>query len=304
MPDAIVGLHRKFEASRSQGGTTPTYDPFGRYLVFSMSSATMLPVWLTDTVTSDLGRALHYTELWGLEGVELRTVGGSEDRVPRVNESKIRNAIQRSGKFLSAIVPSMFEGPVSARAAWMNDLVTFDETLRFCNRVECPRVVVPPFAAEKGASVDQMADAFRRAGDRAATHDVLLCVHHGPETGCRTGQDLAALLSIVNHPSVRATWDPVAALRSGEDPADGLNALEGRIAHVRCSDGRVAGGRWEDTAFGEGDVDWEQQLRVLHARDYVGPLSLEIYVEPRPKYGLRAATTLIHMIRRVQREAV
>lgn len=264
----------------------------------------MLPVWLTDTVTSDLGRALHYTELWGLEGVELRTVGGSEDRVPRVNESKIRNAIQRSGKFLSAIVPRMFEGPVSQRAAWMNDLVTFDETLRFCNRVECPRVVVPPFAAEEGASIDQMADALRRAGDQAAAHGVLLCVHHGPETGCQTGQDLAALLRIVNHSSVRATWDPVAALRSGEDPADGLEVLEGWIDHVRCSDGRVIGGRWEDTAFGEGDIDWEQQLRVLHARDYVGPLSLEIYVEPRPKYGLRAATSLIHMIRRVQREAV
>ena len=111
----------------------------------------MLPVWLTDTVTSDLGRALHYTELWGLEGVELRTVGGSEDRVPRVNESKIYNALETSGRFLSAIVPNMFEGPVSQTAAWMNDLVTFDETLRFCDRVRCPRVVIPPFAAEENA---------------------------------------------------------------------------------------------------------------------------------------------------------
>lgn len=264
----------------------------------------MLPVWLTDTVTSDLGRALHYTELWGLEGVELRTVGGAEDRVPRVNESKISQALDRSGKFLSAIVPNMFEGPVSDTAAWMNDLVTFDETLNFCDRVRCPRVVIPPFAAEEGASVDRMADALRRAGDRAKEHDVLVCVHHGPETGCPTGVDLASLLALVGHPNVQATWDPVASLRAGEDPADGLDALGHRIAHVRCADGRIVDGFWEDTSFGEGDIDWQDQLRRLYALDYVGPLSLEVYVEPRPKHGLRSATTLIHMIRDVQREAV
>jgi sugar phosphate isomerase/epimerase len=264
----------------------------------------MLPVWLTDTVTSDLGRALHYTELWGLEGVELRTVGGAEDRVPRVNESKISNALEASGKFLSAIVPNMFEGPVSDTAAWMNDLVTFDETLNFCNRVRCPRVVVPPFAAAAEVSLDRMADALRRAGDRASKHDVLVCVHHGPETGCPTGVDLAGLLALVDHPNVRATWDPVASLRAGELPAEGLEALDGYISHVRCADGRITDGRWEDTPFGEGDIDWVHQLRVLYSRDYVGPLSLEVYVEPRPKYGLRAATTLIHMIRDVQREDV
>ncbi|WP_245846054.1 sugar phosphate isomerase/epimerase family protein [Longibacter salinarum] len=264
----------------------------------------MLPVWLTDTVTNDLGRALHYTELWGLEGVELRTVGGAEDRVPRVNESKISNALESSGKFLSAIVPSMFEGPVSDTAAWMNDLVTFDETLNFCDRLRCPRVVIPPFAAEEDVSFDRMADALRRAGARAEAHDVLVCVHHGTETGCRTGVELASLLAMVDHPNVRATWDPVASLRAGERPAEGLEALGERIAHVRCADGRITDGYWEDTAFGEGDIDWFHQLRGLYSVGYVGSLSLEVYVEPRPKYGLRAATTLIHMIRDVQREAV
>jgi len=264
----------------------------------------MLPVWLTDTVTSDLGRALHYTELWGLEGVELRTVGGAEDRVPRVNESKIHNALQTSGRFLSAIVPNMFEGPVSQTAAWMNDLVTFDETLRFCDRVRCPRVVIPPFAAEEDPPVDKMADALRRAGERAAGHDVFVCVHHGPETGCPTGTDLASLLAMVDHPNVRATWDPVASLRAGEAPAVGIDALMPWIEHVRCADGTITGAHWEDTPFGDGDVDWKHQLQGLYANGYQGPLSLEIYVEPRPKYGLRAATTLIHMIRDVQREAV
>ena len=64
----------------------------------------MLTAWLTDTVTSDLDRALHYTLLWGLEGVELRTVGGAEDRVPFVNEAKLKRRLSEHELPVVAIV--------------------------------------------------------------------------------------------------------------------------------------------------------------------------------------------------------
>jgi sugar phosphate isomerase/epimerase len=262
----------------------------------------MLPVWLTDTVTSDLQRALHYTNLWGLQGVELRTVGEANDRVPNVNEQQIRTLLDESELLIAGCVPSVFEGPVSDRAAWMNDLVQFEDTLKFCGRVGCPRVVVSAFAAEPNPSYDDMADALRRAGEKAASYDTILTVLHGPETACPTGQSLAELLALVNHPSVQAAWDPSAAMRAGEEPVVGLEALAGQIALVRCSDGRVTDGYWEDLPLGEGAVDWEHQLRVLAAQDFLGPISLEVYVEPRPKYGLDAATTLIHMLRDVRAE--
>ncbi len=260
----------------------------------------MLPVWLTDTVTSDLNRALHYTNLWGLEGVELRTVGGPDDRVPEVNERQIREHLEPSDLLVAGIVPRLFEGPVSDRAAWMNDLLQFDDTLAFCNRVRCPRVVLSPFAAEPAADVDAVADALRRAGEKAADYDVILAVRNGPETTHPTGRRLAELLALVDHPHVQAAWNPVGAVRAGEDPAEGLALLADRVSLVRCSDGRVANGRWEDLPFGEGMIDWEEQLATLSAADFQGPLSLEIYVEPRPKHGLRAATTLIRMVRHVR----
>lgn len=258
----------------------------------------MLPVWLTDTVTSDLNRALHYTKLWGLEGVELRTVGGAEDRVPHVNERQLREHLDPSDLLIAGIVPSLFEGAVSDRAAWMNDLLQFDDTLAFCNRIRCPRVVLSPFAAEEVSDVDAVADALRRAGEKAEDHDVILAVRNGPETTHPTGTMLAELLALVGHPHVRAAWNPVGALRAGEAPRDGLEALGEQVSLVRCSDGRISGGRWEDLPFGEGEIDWPHQLQMLASVGFQGPLSLEIYVEPRPKYGLRAATTLIRMVRK------
>jgi len=263
----------------------------------------MIPVWLTDTVTSDLNRALHYTQLWGLQGVELRTVGDANDRVPYVNEQQIRTQLDDSDFLIAACVPSVFEGPVSDRVSWMNDLAQFPDTLDFCGRVGCPRVVVSAFAAEPNPPIDDMADALRQAGDKAQNAQTEVAVLHGPETACPTGQSLAELLALVDHPHVQAAWDPSGAVRSGEDPAEGLDALAGQISLVRCSDGRVtAAGHWEDVPLGEGAVDWDAQLARLAESGFLGPISLEVYVEPRPKFGLRCATTLIRKLRTVRAE--
>lgn len=280
--------------------------PLCRRRVFSTHSLLiplphMLPVWLTDTVTSDLKRALHYTLLWGLQGVELRTVGGAEERVPDVNLSSVQHQLRANDMIPVAIAPSMFEGSVTDRVTWMNDLATFGDTLRFCTRINCPRIVVSCFAAEEdlpATFMDTAAEALRRAGKKAEAKGLTLAVLHGPSTTCPAGQDLAELLVLVDHPNVQAAWDPAAALRAGEDPTDGLAALTGLVAHVRCSDGFVTDdGYWEETDFDGGDVDWGYQLGALHEQGYRGPLSLEIYKEPRPKHGLRSATTLISMLR-------
>jgi len=260
----------------------------------------MIPVWLTDTVTSDLNRALHYTQLWGLHGVELRTVGGADDRVPFVNEKQIRQQLEGTDFLVGSVVPSMFEGPVSDRAAWMNDLIRFEDTLKMCKRIECPRVTISPFAGEPGQDVDPIVKALRQAGEKAEAHGILVAVRNGPETACPTGAALADVLTEVGHSNVRAAWNPAGALRAGEDPLDGLTALAGLVTLVRCSDGRLVEGQWEDVPLGEGAVGWVEQFQFLHARSFRGPVSLEVYVEPRPEQGLRDATTLIQMLRGVR----
>lgn len=261
----------------------------------------MIPVWLTDTVTSDLNRALHYTQLWGLHGMELRTVGGPDDRIPFVNEQQIREQMEGSDLLLGSVVPSMFEGPVSDRAAWMNDLIQFEDTLKLCNRIECPRVTISPFAAEPDAPRETIVEALRQAGEKAEEHGVLVAVRNGPETACPTGAALADVLTAVGHPSVRAAWNPAGALRAGEDPLDGLVSLAGLVTLVRCSDGYVTeDGYWEDVTLGKGAVGWREQFELLHTRNFRGPISMEVYVEPRPEEGLRSATTLIHMLRDIR----
>jgi sugar phosphate isomerase/epimerase len=264
----------------------------------------MIPVWLTDTVTPDLGRALHYTQLWGLQGVELRTVGGPDDRVPDVNEPQIRQQLEASEFLLSSVAPALFGGPVHDRMMWLNDLARLPEILSFCQRMRCPRFVIDPFAAtpnDADTALDTAADALRQAGEKAAAKNVIVGVKNDPSSLCPTGQDLALLLALVDHANVQAVWDPAAAFRAGEDPHSGLDALAGRITMVRCSDGRIEQGQWQDAVFGKGDINWTAQIEMLADFGFRGPISLEVYAEPRPKAGLRSATALIRLLERVQR---
>ena len=267
----------------------------------------MTPAWLTDTVTSDLDRALHYTALWGLEGVELRTVGGAEDRVPFVNEAKLKRRLSEQSLPVCAIVPGLFEGSAKERATWLNEIALMEETLAFCRRIGCPRMVVSAFASETAIGApskdvrDEAIEALQRAAAAAAKADVTLAVINETGMAHATGGTLGKLLETVDHPAVRAAWSPAEALRNGEDPAEGLKALGRRVELVRCSDGFVKGKGWQEAPLGEGDVRWAEHLRALHELGFSGPISLEIYLEPRPKQGLRSAHRLIRMIRAATR---
>lgn len=267
----------------------------------------MTPAWLTDTVTSDLDRALRYTLLWGLEGVELRTVGGPSDRVPFVNEDKLKRRLRDEEVPVVAVVPGIFQGAVQARAVWLNDLAQFGETLAFCDRIACPRVVVSAFEAVDGAPPGDRAtaaEALRRLGEQAGRQGVTVAVLNEADGAHPTGHALADLLEAVDHPAVRAAWNPVAAARAGEDPKEGLAALAGRVDLVRCANGRPTPSGWVAAPLAEGVVDWPGQLRRLHAQGFRGPVSLDVNLDPRPRHGLRMATDVIRLIRSVSGPAL
>lgn len=257
----------------------------------------MTPIWLTDTVTNNLDRALHYTLLWGLEGVELRTLGGPADRVPFVNEARLKRRTAEQDVPVLAVVPGMFEGPADDRGGWLNEVAMLEETLQFCRRIDCPCVVTSAFAAGAGEPLAGAVEALRRAGTAAARYGVTLAVLNEDGMACATGGAVAALLDAVAHPGVRAAWSPAVALRAGEDPEEGLAALGPRVALVRCADGRMEDGTWVAALPGEGAVGWPRHLQRLRALGFDGPVSLEVDVEPRAKQGTRAAYQMITMLR-------
>lgn len=259
----------------------------------------MTPIWLTDTVTRDLDRAVHYTLLWGLEGIELRTLGTPFERVPFVNEEKLRRRMREHQLSVPAIAPGLFEGSSDNRPVWLNEIAQLEETTAFCRRFGCSCVVTSAFAAADASIQTTQVDALRRAGDAVARYGLTLAVMNEADMACATGVALGRLLEAIDHPAVQAAWHPAEAVRAGEDPEEGLAALGDKVGLVRCSDGIWQAGQWTPTSLGEGAIDWERHLVSLHAQGFDGPISLEVTMEPRPRQGFRMASTLLALLRKV-----
>ena len=256
----------------------------------------MLPAWLTDTVTPDLDRALHYTLLWGLEGVVLRTVGRRGDRVPHVNEAKLKRRLAEHDVAAAAVDPGLFEGRADERSAALNDLALLPDVLGFCERIGCRTVLVGGLPGEVGLA----AETLGRAAEAAARRRIGLAVRN--EIGGReTASEVAALLDAVGREDVGACWSPADGLEAGESAEGGLRALGGRIGAVVVRDGERTSGGWTPRPLGEGTVGWEAVLRGLAAEGYDGPLCLDLRDLGAAKEGLAEATTLIRMARRARR---
>lgn len=271
----------------------------------------MQTAWFSDTVTTDLARAVHYALLWGLDGIVLRTVGGPSERVPFVNEAKVKARLADAELPVVAVAPGLFEGRAAPRAGWMNDLMVLDDTAAFCRRLACPLILVGALAeGAVGFDPKESAAALRRAAEIAAKAGLRLAVLNEAGTGCASGEALAALLGEADHPALGAAWSPADALEAGHDPEAGLDALldtPNRVAFVSTRDGTSEQGVWHERLPGEGGVGWPAQLARLAAAGFDGALALDLRGPmgdgktgeslSRAKAGLRAATALIGLIR-------
>ncbi len=94
------------------------------------------------------------------------------------------------------------------------------------------------------------------------------------------GRQLARLVDAIGSPAVRALWDPgndlYAPLPERPYP-EGYEAIRGWIAHVHLKDARLLNGQAEGCCFGEGEMDWEGQLRALKRDGYQGWLVMETH---------------------------
>ena len=257
----------------------------------------MIPCWLPDTVTTDIDRALHYTSLWGLEAIELRQVGAA--RVPHVNEEKLKRRLKEHEILPATAIPGLFETPLSARLEWMNDLLLLEESLMFCQRMDIPLLVVSSFAEEEHAPHvwEKAGEILRQAADKAGEAGVRLAILNERGMYCKTGKDLRRLMDMVNHEACTVAWSPAVALEAGEDPLEGVEAIRGYVSLVRFRDGYMGDDGWVETLPGEGAVRWPEQFNILHKAGFRGPVSMELYLKPAPRMGLKAAYRLHEWLR-------
>lgn len=119
-------------------------------------------------------------------------------------------------------------------------------------------------------------DSIRKLARAAEAKGITLLVENHPGTLALTGEDTAAIVREVGHPSVRALYDPANVLyHSHEAWRETLSRQQGLVAYVHVKDYRVEEDKRVACPVGEGVVPWPDILRVLRDWGYDGPLSYE-----------------------------
>jgi len=100
----------------------------------------------------------------------------------------------------------------------------------------------------------------------------------------RTTEGLLRIATLVKSPQLRVNYDTGNAYLAGEDPYEGLKAVQHLLVHVHAKDiamqqaeaekGKVTGTA-VGCACGDGVIDWAKVITILRAAGYDGVLSVE-----------------------------
>jgi len=126
------------------------------------------------------------------------------------------------------------------------------------------------------------------------------------ETGQEPVDLLMKFMDDVQQPNIFINFDPANLILYGiGDPLGALKTVGSRVRGVHCKDGTATTGTpgvdWGcEVPFGQGEVDAEQFLRILHEIGYTGPLTIEreLSSEPeRQKAEIKQAVEFINAVK-------
>ncbi len=246
---------------------------------------------ILDELGDDVGTALDACQRLGLDGVELRTLGGSS--VVDAGDAELVRAVEavhERGLTVTALATPVLKCSLPGLPAPTGALhgarasATIEDSWRQLDRAleiaECHaipfvrifsgwRVPDPPRVTGEVAEV--VAEALRRAGSSPV--EVLLENEHDCNVG--TARETSDLLGRV--PGLRVIWDPGNHVRGGGPPEESaLDESIERIAHLHLKD-VDAKGRW--VPLGTGLVPFATLVPRLLGAGYAGVFSLETHCE-------------------------
>ncbi len=267
---------------------------------------------VTDELDDDLERALGIARDLEMAAVELNQVWGRN--IVELEEEEVARAarfLTEAGVSLVSIDPPCFKpcvldhlpvGRVADDPEVARHLRMLDRALLLARRLGAPFVRVFSFRRSgmiglgnpsplrpAGGPIpeemlDRVAEGLREAARRAEEAGIILLLENVRSCWANTGRNSAAVLEAVDSPALQALWDPGNDYVSGGVPyPDGYEAVRPHMLHVHVKDASVvdpASGltRWEP--IGEGEIDYQGQIRALLEDGYTGVVSLETHWRP------------------------
>lgn len=264
---------------------------------------------VTDEIAQDPAVALPAARDMGFSHVEFNQVGGlgvhelSDDDVAEVGRMAAGEGLQ-----VVAVDPPSFKSVVLDEVP-LDQIMRHPEVARHLEQIRRSCQVAralgagivrlfsfrrssliglgnpSPRTARGGAVPDDLlpkiVTALRAAAAIADEYRITLGLENVRSCWGNTGHNAARILTAVDHPRLRAIWDPGNDFVSGGVPyPEGYRAVLPYVVHVHVKDAVVVDGAtgltsWE--CIGTGAVDYAGQIAALRRDGYRGALSVETH---------------------------
>jgi len=260
---------------------------------------------VTDEISEDIHEALETGRSWGIQDYEIRVIQGR--RVPDIAPDMLRVLIDQQaahGIRYTALSPGIFKTPLAERKKLTHELeMVLPRTLEMAEQLHTPLVIVFGFQKSKSEPPDNRERAKEilwRAAEKAASHGLTLAVENEPGFWCDTGSQTAAILQEINHPNLRANWDPANAYGTQETPyPDGYHRLKPYIANMHIKDTPTSAHEI-CVPVGEGKVDWEGQLQAVVRDHLLDLVVIETHCLPLKENSLKNLRKVRELIHRAE----
>lgn len=238
----------------------------------------------TDEVSQNPERAVKLAVEFGLRGVEIRSVWDTQPQhlaEPQIAE--LKRLLDAHDLKAACIASPFLKCNLWDEAAYEEHF----EILRRCialgkslgtNLVRGFTGWKTEEAPEVWAEVESL---YRQVIPLLEAEEVVLGIENEHDTNASTAARLARFLEKINHPRIRAVWDPTNEVFAddGETPyPEAYQRVKPFIVHVHVKDAlRDEAGQPHVTLVGQGAIDWKGQLKALADAGYDGFISLETH---------------------------
>jgi sugar phosphate isomerase/epimerase len=252
---------------------------------------------ITDEFPVELDEAAQAMADIGMTGAELRVVFGKNildlsdeevDRAKKILAAKGLEIVSLSSPLLKCVLPdappvdSRFQQDIfGAKWGFEDQSGLARRAFQIAHRTGARIVRVFSYwrAVEPEKVFDRVVEALGCLAQDAAREDLIIGLENEHACNIATGGEASRVLSAIQHPNLKAVWDPANAYISGETPyPDGYRKLApGRIAHVHAKDCYVHDHKPLWGPVGTCGIDWKGQIAALLADGYQGWISLETH---------------------------
>ncbi len=252
-----------------------------------------MPVWcqlsiLSDEVSQDLGDVIRFAQEFGLDGIELRSLGGKAFRDLSLGEIReVRLRCEAAGLLISGCATPVFKCEVDSASQIAEHLELFRRAAEMAHELRCSLLRVFTFLRRSPAST---ADELRRAADAfsplvevARAAGVKIGVENEASCIAGSGREMREFLGhLSGAEEVGVVWDPcnVLFLEHAQRPfPEDYAAVAERVVHVHVKDARREHGAPAQSCveLGQGELDWAGQFTALRRRGYRGWITLETH---------------------------